>query len=135
MWKKWVSVFMYAVNHHSAMKHAIGPRKELGVRTLFNLLGPLTNPAKIPNMLLGVFDRQWLRPVAEVMKQLGGEHVLVVHSADGLDEISVASETWITELKDGDIREYSVVPEDFGIRRGDLNDLKVANATERPGHD
>jgi len=122
--------FMYAVNHHSAMKHAVGPRKELGVRTLFNLLGPLTNPAKIPNMLLGVFGRQWLRPVAEVMKQLGGEHVLVVHSVDGLDEISVASETWIAELKDGDISEYSVAPEDFGIKRGDLNDLKVANATE-----
>lgn len=122
--------FMYAVNHHSAMKHAVGPRKELGVRTLFNLLGPLTNPAKIPNMLLGVFDRQWLRPVAEVMKQLGGEHVLVVHSVDGLDEISVAAETWIAELKDGDISEYSVAPEDFGITRGDLKDLKVANATE-----
>lgn len=122
--------FMFAVNHHSAMKHAIGPRKELGVRTVFNLLGPLTNPAKVPNMLLGVFDRQWLRPVAEVMKQLGGEHVLVVHSADGLDEISVAAETWVAELKDGNISEYSVVPEDFGITRGSLKDLKVADAKE-----
>ena len=82
--------FMFAVNHHSAMKHAIGPRKELGVRTIFNLLGPLTNPASVPNLLLGVFDRKWLRPVAEVMQQLGAKHVLVVHSEDGLDEISVA---------------------------------------------
>ncbi|MCL4135826.1 UNVERIFIED_CONTAM: hypothetical protein GTU68_042309, partial [Idotea baltica] len=122
--------FMFAVNHHSAMKYAIGPRKELGVRTVFNLLGPLTNPAKVPNMLLGVFDRQWLRPVAEVMKQLGGEHVLVVHSTDGLDEISVAAETWVAELKDGDITEYTVKPEDFGITRGDLKDLKVADAKE-----
>ncbi|MEH6467600.1 MAG: anthranilate phosphoribosyltransferase [Porticoccus sp.] len=122
--------FMFAVNHHSAMKHAIGPRKELGVRTVFNLLGPLTNPAKVPNMLLGVFDRQWLRPVAEVMKQLGGEHVLVVHSTDGLDEISVAAETWVAELKGGSISEYSVMPEDFGITRGTLKDLKVADAKE-----
>ncbi len=122
--------FMFAVNHHSAMKHAIGPRKQLGVRTVFNLLGPLTNPAKVPNMLLGVFDRQWLRPVAEVMKQLGGEHVLVVHSTDGLDEISVAAETWVVELKDGNISEYSVMPEDFGITRGSLKDLKVADAKE-----
>ncbi len=122
--------FMFAVNHHSAMRHTIGPRKELGVRTLFNLLGPLTNPAKVPNMLLGVFDRQWLRPVAEVMKQLGGEHVLVVHSADGLDEISIAAATWVAELKDGSITEYSVAPEDFGLSRGNLNDLKVADAQE-----
>ena len=122
--------FMFAVNHHSAMKHAIGPRKELGVRTVFNLLGPLTNPAGVPNMVLGVYDRQWLRPVAEVMKQLGGEHVLVVHSADGLDEISIASETWVAELKNGDIREYSISPEDFGLARGDLKDLKVADAKE-----
>ncbi|KKL07725.1 hypothetical protein LCGC14_2583130, partial [marine sediment metagenome] len=84
----------------------------------------------VPNMLLGVFDRQWLRPVAEVMKQLGGEHVLVVHSTDGLDEISVAAETWVVELKDGNISEYSVMPEDFGITRGSLKDLKVADAKE-----
>jgi anthranilate phosphoribosyltransferase len=122
--------FMFAVNHHSAMKYAIGPRKQLGVRTVFNLLGPLTNPAKVPNMLLGVFGRQWLRPVAEVMKQLGGEHILVVHSSDGLDEISVAAETWVAELKDGNITEYSVMPEDFGVTRGNLNDLKVADAKE-----
>ncbi len=122
--------FMFAVNHHSAMKHAIGPRRELAARTLFNLLGPLTNPARIPNMLLGVFDRQWLRPVAEVMRELGAEHVLVVHSADGLDEISIAAETWVAELFRGDITEYSVIPEDFNIVRGHLQDLKVADAAE-----
>lgn len=122
--------FMFAVNHHTAMKYAIGPRKELGVRTIFNLLGPLTNPARVPNMLLGVYDRKLLRPVAEVMKQLGGEHVLVVHSADGLDEISVAAETWVAELNAGVITEYSIAPEDFGLNRGDLKDFKVADASE-----
>lgn len=122
--------FMFAVNHHSAMKHTSGPRKELGVRTIFNLLGPLTNPAKVPNVLLGVYDRQWLRPVAEVMQQLGANHVLVVHSVDGLDEISVAAETLIAELKDEHIIEYSVAPEDFGITRGNLNNFKVADAKE-----
>ncbi|TNF06434.1 MAG: anthranilate phosphoribosyltransferase [Gammaproteobacteria bacterium] len=122
--------FMFAVNHHSAMKHAIGPRRELAVRTLFNLLGPLTNPARIPNMLLGVFAREWLRPVAEVMRELGAEHVLVVHSADGLDEISVAAETWVAELSHGKITEYTVVPEDLQIARGSLQELKVADAME-----
>lgn len=122
--------FMFAVNHHSAMKHAIGPRRELAARTLFNLLGPLTNPARIPNMLLGVFDREWVRPVAEVMRELGAEHVLVVHSADGLDEISIAAETWVAELLNGEILEYTVVPEDFNIARGHLQDLKVVDADE-----
>lgn len=122
--------FMFAVNHHSAMKHAIGPRWELAARTLFNLLGPLTNPARIPNMLLGVFDREWVRPVAEVMRELGAEHVLVVHSADGLDEISIAAETWVAELLNGEILEYTVVPEDFNIARGHLQDLKVVDADE-----
>jgi anthranilate phosphoribosyltransferase len=121
---------MFAVNHHSAMKHAIGPRRELAARTLFNLLGPLTNPARIPNMLLGVFDREWVRPVAEVMRELGAEHVLVVHSADGLDEISIAAETWVAELLNGEILEYTVVPEDFNIARGHLQDLKVVDADE-----
>lgn len=122
--------FMFAVNHHSAMKHAIGPRKELGVRTVFNLLGPLTNPAKVPNMLLGVFDKRWLYPVAEVMKQLGAEHVLVVHSEDGLDEISIAAQTAVAELANGVITEYTIAPEDFGLERGDLNDLTVADSEE-----
>lgn len=122
--------FMFAVNHHSAMKHAIGPRKELGVRTVFNLLGPITNPAGVPNQLLGVYDKQWLRPIAEVLRDLGSKHVLVVHSADGLDEISIADKTYIAELKDGEITEYTVSPEQFGMSRGNLVDLKVADADE-----
>lgn len=122
--------FMFAVNHHSAMKFAIGPRRELGARTVFNLLGPLTNPARVPNMLLGVYDRRWLRPVAEVMRQLGASHVLVVHSADGLDEISIAADSWVAELNDGEISEYVVTPEDFGLTRGNLRELQVADAAE-----
>lgn len=122
--------FMFAVNHHSAMKHAIGPRKELGVRTVFNLLGPITNPAGVPNQLLGVYDKQWLRPIVEVLRDLGSKHVLVVHSADGLDEISIADKTYIAELKDGEITEYTVSPEQFGMSRGNLVDLKVADADE-----
>ena len=122
--------FMFAVNHHSAMKHAIGPRKELGVRTVFNLLGPITNPAGVPNQLLGVYDKQWLRPIAEVLRDLGSKHVLVVHSADGLDEISIADKTYIAELKDGEITEYTASPEQFGMSRGNLVDLKVADADE-----
>lgn len=122
--------FMFALNHHSAMKYAIGPRKELATRTLFNLLGPLTNPAGVANQLLGVFSKQWVRPVAEVLRGLGSDHVLVVHSADGLDEISSASETFVAELKNGAITEYTITPEQFGITRGSLDDLKVADAKQ-----
>jgi len=122
--------FMFAVNHHSAMKYAIGPRKELATRTLFNLLGPITNPAGAPNQLLGVFDKAWLRPIAEVLKGLGSNHVLVVHSHDGLDEISVANDTYVAELKDGEISEYTISPEQFGIERSSLLNLKVADAGE-----
>lgn len=117
---------MFSVKHHSAMKHAIGPRRELGIRTIFNLLGPLTNPAGAPNQVMGVFDKQWVRPVAEVLKTLGSEHVLVVHSYDGLDEISSAAETFVAELKQGVITEYSITPEQFGLQRGNLADLKVS---------
>ncbi len=122
--------FMFAVNHHSAMKHAIGPRKELGARTIFNVLGPLTNPAGAPNQVLGVFDKQWLRPLAEVLKELGSRHVLVVHSADGLDEISIAADTYVVELKDGDITEYTISPEQFGLAKGNLNDVVVSSVEE-----
>lgn len=122
--------FMFALNHHSAMKHAIGPRKEVGVRTVFNLLGPITNPAGVPNQLLGVYDKQWVRPIAEVLRDLGSRHVLVVHSADGLDEISIAAETYVAELKDGEISEYTISPEQFGMTKGNLADLKVADAQE-----
>jgi len=122
--------FMFALNHHGAMKHAVGPRKELGARTIFNVLGPLTNPAGAPNQVLGVFSKQWVRPLAEVLKQLGSEHVLVVHSADGLDEISSADETFIAELKNGEISEYTVTPEQFNLKRGSLDQLKVTTVEE-----
>ncbi len=122
--------FIFAQKHHSAMKHAIGPRKEMAVRTLFNLLGPLTNPASAPNQLLGVFSKEWVRPLAEVLKQLGSNHVMVVHADDGLDEISIASSTNIAELKDGKITEYTIQPEDFGLQKSDLATLQVDSAEE-----
>jgi len=120
--------FMFAPAHHSAMKHAIGPRKEMGVRTIFNVLGPLTNPALVKNQVLGVFSRDLVRPMAEVLQRLGSEHVLVVHSADGLDEISIADESYVAELKDGGIREYTVSPEEFGLERTSLETLTAADA-------
>ncbi|MFP5504803.1 MAG: anthranilate phosphoribosyltransferase [Gammaproteobacteria bacterium] len=122
--------FMFAPMHHSAMKHAVGPRKEMGVRTLFNLLGPLTNPAGAQHQVLGVFSRDWVEPIAEVLKQLGSVHALVVHSEDGMDEISIAAPTEVAELKGGAIRRYRIAPEDFGFARGDLAALKVADAQE-----
>ena len=122
--------FLFAPQHHSAMKHAIGPRKEMRVRTLFNLLGPLTNPAGAPNQVLGVFSPDWVEPLAQVLKQLGSEHVLVVHAEDGLDEISIAAPTRVAELKGGDISVYTVTPEDFGLQRADLSDIAVENAQQ-----
>jgi anthranilate phosphoribosyltransferase len=122
--------FMFAPGHHSAMKHAIGPRKEMGVRTIFNVLGPLTNPAGVPNQLLGVFSSDLVEVMAEVLQRLGSRHVMVVHSRDGLDEISVGEQTDVAELKDGQIRRFSIQPEDFGIKRSALDELKVADAAE-----
>ena len=120
--------FMFAPAHHSAMKHAIGPRKEMGVRTIFNVLGPLTNPALVKNQVLGVFSRDLVRPMAEVLQRLGSEHVLVVHSADGLDEMSIADESYVAELKAGEISEYTVSPEEFGLERASLETLTAADA-------
>ncbi len=117
--------FMFAPGHHSAMKHAIGPRKEMAVRTIFNVLGPLTNPAGVPNLLLGVFSDELLQPIAEVLQRLGAKHVLVVHSRDGLDEISIGDETEVAELKDGEIRRYRIKPEDFGMQRGSLDSIRA----------
>ena len=122
--------FLFAPQHHSAMKHAIGPRKEMRVRTLFNLLGPLTNPAGAPNQVLGVFSPDWVEPLAQVLKQLGSEHVLVVHAEDGLDEISIAAPTRVAELRDGEISLYTVAPEDFGLQRADLSAIAVDNAEQ-----
>lgn len=117
--------FMFAPRHHSAMRHAIGPRKEMGVRTIFNILGPLTNPAGAPNQLLGVFTAELVEPLAEVLKALGSNHVLVVHSEDGMDEISIAAPTKVAELKNGEITTYTVTPAQFGIESGKLEDLAV----------
>ena len=122
--------FMFAPAHHSAMKHAIGPRKEMGVRTIFNVLGPLTNPAGAPNQVLGVFSEQWLEPLAEVLGKLGSEHVLVVHAEDGMDEISIGSATKVAELKDGKVTTYTIKPEDFGIDKGDVSKLAVSGAED-----
>ncbi len=113
--------FMFAPAHHGAMKHAIGPRREMAVRTIFNVLGPLTNPAGARRQVLGVYDKRWLRPLAEVLQRLGSEHVMIVHAQDGLDEISIAAATDVAELKNGEITEYQIAPEDFGIERADLS--------------
>ena len=120
--------FLFAPAHHGAMRHAVGPRRELGIRTLFNLLGPMTNPAGVRRQLIGVYDPALCRPVAEVLGRLGSERVLVVHSEDGLDEISLAAPTKVVELDAGQIREYRIAPEDFGIARQDLAGLSVADA-------
>ena len=120
--------FMFAPAHHSAMKHAIGPRKELAVRTIFNVLGPLTNPAKAPNQVMGVYDKNLIEPIANVLKELGSRHVMVVHSDDGLDELSIADKTYVAELKDGNVSTYSVHPKDFGLTLGNLKDIRADNA-------
>lgn len=122
--------FLFALNHHAAMKHAIGPRREMIIRTVFNMLGPLTNPAGAKRQLLGVYDRSLVRPVAEVLRDLGSEHVMVVHSADGLDEISIADETFVAELKNGDITEATISPEQFGLQRQSLGSLIVEDASQ-----
>ena len=122
--------FMFAPAHHGAMKHAIGPRKELGCRTIFNILGPMTNPAGVKRQLIGVFSRELCRPMAEVLQRLGAEHIMVVHSKDGLDEISLASSTHVAELKNGEITEYDLSPEDLGIKSQSLVGLDVDSSEE-----
>jgi len=122
--------FMFAPAHHSAMKHAIGPRKELAVRTIFNVLGPLTNPAKAPNQVMGVYDKDLVEPIANVLKGLGSRHVMVVHSKDGLDELSIADDTYVAELKDGVVSTYTVNPTDVGLKVGNLDDITADGAEE-----
>ncbi len=122
--------FLFAPAHHSAMKHAIGPRKELGIRTMFNLLGPLTNPANAPHQVLGVFSVDWVKPLAEVLQSLGSLHVLVVHAQDGLDEISISSMTEVAELKDGEISRYQISPQQFGITQSKLDNIIVQDVTQ-----
>ncbi|MFC3609488.1 anthranilate phosphoribosyltransferase [Stutzerimonas tarimensis] len=120
--------FMFAPAHHGAMKHAAAPRRELGLRTLFNILGPMSNPAGVRHQVLGVFSKELCRPMAEVLSRLGSRHVLVVHAQDGLDEISLAAPTHVAELRDGAIREYSIQPEDFDIKSQSLIGLAVEGA-------
>ncbi len=122
--------FMFAPAHHGAMKHAIGPRKEMAVRTIFNVLGPLTNPAGAPNQVIGVFDGDRVEPMAQVLQQLGSRHVMVVHAEDGMDELSITATTHVAELKDGEVSTYTVTPEDFGMQTASLDDLRVSSPEE-----
>jgi len=122
--------FMFAPKHHSAMKHAIGPRREMGVRTIFNVLGPLTNPAGAPSQVVGVFSNKWVEPLAKVLARLGSHHVMVVHAEDGMDEISIAAPTFVAEVKQGKLQTYMVTPEQFGIPRGDVSQLVVEDAAQ-----
>lgn len=119
--------FLFAPAHHGAMRHAVGPRRELGVRTLFNLLGPLTNPARAPNQLLGVFDAAWVEPMAQVLGVLGSRHVMVVHAEDGLDEISIQAPTRVAELRAGEVVNHVLTPEDFGVPRQSLASLEIGS--------
>jgi anthranilate phosphoribosyltransferase len=122
--------FMFAPAHHGAMKHAIGPRKEMAVRTIFNVLGPLTNPAGAPNQVIGVFDGELVEPLANVLKQLGSRHVMVVHAEDGMDEISISAPTHVAELKQGEVSSYTVAPSDFGMESASLDELRVDSASQ-----
>jgi len=122
--------FMFAPNFHGAMKYAAPVRRELGVRTMFNVLGPLTNPAGADNQVLGVFHPDLVGIMVRVLQRLGSRHVLVVHGADGMDEISINTTSYIAELKDGEISEYTVTPEQFGMKCATNDLLRVANAEE-----
>lgn len=129
--KKFVEVFnkigiafLFAPVYHKAMKHAIGPRREMGIRTIFNVLGPLTNPARTKRQVIGVFDKELCDLMANVMKKLGAEHVMVVHGHDGLDEISVTTETTVSELKNGKVNNYTIHPESFGMKVRDIKEIQ-----------
>lgn len=122
--------FMFAPAHHGAMRHASNARRELGLRTLFNMLGPMSNPAGVRRQVLGVFSKALCRPLAEVLQRLGSVHVLVVHAQDGLDEISLAAPTHVAELRNGEISEYLIQPEDFGIKSQSLIGLNVEGPQE-----
>jgi anthranilate phosphoribosyltransferase len=122
--------FMFAPNHHSAMKHAAPVRRELGIRTLFNLLGPMTNPATARRQVMGVFDQSLTTKLAKVLEKLGSEHVLVVHGADGMDEISFTGDTFVSELKNGQVTDYVLNPSQFGLATHALKDIQIQNAEE-----
>ena len=122
--------FMFAPNYHSAMKYAAPVRRELGVRTLFNILGPLTNPAGAENQVIGVFNAELVGTIARVLQQLGSHHVMVVHGEDGLDEITIAGKTRIGELKNGEVSEYTIRPEDFGMKVSAIETIQVENSEQ-----
>lgn len=122
--------FMFAPSYHGAMKHAIGPRREMATRTIFNVLGPLTNPADASAQLLGVFSNELLEPLVRVLQKLGSQHVMVVHAEDGLDEISIGARTQVCELVDGEIKQYSLSPKDFGIKPTEMASLAVDDAEQ-----
>lgn len=122
--------FLFAPIYHEAMKHAVAPRKEIGFRTIFNLLGPLANPVRCKKQVIGVFSAEYAFKMAEVLKELGSEHVLIVAGLDGLDEITITAETHVVEVKDGVISSYTIKPEDFGFERGSLEDIQVANSMQ-----
>ena len=121
--------FLFAPNHHPAMRHVAKARADMGIRTLFNLLGPLCNPAGAKRQLIGVFDKAWSKPIAQALKELGSTHVWVVHGKDGLDEITTTTSTSVTELKNGKIRSFTIKPEDYGIQRVSLSDLRGGSAS------
>ena len=122
--------FMFAQAHHSAMKHVIGARKEMGVRTIFNMLGPLTNPAGAPFQVIGVYDKELTVLFAKVLQRLGSNHVMVVHAADGLDEISIASKTYVAELKNGEVTQWEIDPSEHDMDHANLADLSVDSAQD-----
>ncbi|MEM2321330.1 MAG: anthranilate phosphoribosyltransferase [Candidatus Bathyarchaeia archaeon] len=122
--------FIYAPNSHPAMKYAIGPRREIAIRTVFNILGPLTNPANVRAQLLGVFDGAWLKKLAHVLRNLGCEEAMIVHGIDGLDEISIIGKTAVAWLRDGEIKFFEVTPKDFGLERANQQDLMVNGLDE-----
>jgi anthranilate phosphoribosyltransferase len=122
--------FMFAPAHHSAMKHVGPSRVELGTRTIFNLLGPLSNPAGVKRQITGVFSKAWLEPLAHVLRNLGSERAWVAHGSGGLDEITAAGVTWVAELKDGEVRTFELTPEDAGVARGTLDELRGGEAQQ-----
>ena len=122
--------FMFAPTHHGATRHAVGPRREIGVRSIFNLLGPLTNPAAAKWQLVGVYEERWVRPLAESFGNLGSVHTLVVHAEDGLDEISIAVPTRVSEYKDGNIIDFTIKPDDFGLMPQSLDAIRVDSAEQ-----
>jgi anthranilate phosphoribosyltransferase len=122
--------FMFAPHHHAAMKYAIGPRREMGIRTLFNLLGPLTNPARVPYQVIGVFSEQWVEPLAHVLGKLGARHAMVVHGRDGLDEITLSGPSVVAEWRQGQVSAYEISPETFGISSQPLSAIQVETPQE-----